>query len=50
MGRGWLEHEVLFLANGQIRMREEYGDTKIGVPLDPALFRTDEWHPPSWIR
>lgn len=50
MGGGWLEHEVLFLANGQLRMREEYGDTKIGVPLDPALFRTDEWHPPSWIR
>ena len=50
MGGGWLEHEVLFLVDGEVRMREEYGDTRIGVPLDSALFRTDTWTPPAWIR
>lgn len=49
MGGGWLEHEVLFLVDGEVRMREEYGDTRIGVPLDSALFRTDTWTPPTWI-
>jgi hypothetical protein len=49
-GGGWLEHEVLFLANGAVKMREEYGDTRVEVPLDPALFRTDRWGPPSWIK
>lgn len=50
MGGGWLEHEVLFLANGQVRMREEYTETRTGVALDPALFAADEWRPPDWIR
>jgi len=49
MGGGWLEHEVLFLANGQVRMREEYGDTRIDVALNPELFRTDRWGRPGWI-
>ena len=50
MGGGWLEQEVLFLANGRVRMREEYGDMRIGVPFDPELFRTDRWGPPSWLK
>ena len=50
MGGGWLEHEVVFLANGQVRMREEYRDTRVEVPLDPELFRTDRWVAPAWIR
>jgi hypothetical protein len=50
MGGGWLEHEVVFLANGQVRMREEYRETRVDVPLDAELFRTDRWVPPAWIR
>jgi hypothetical protein len=50
MGGGWLEHEVAFLANGQVRMLEEYRDTRVDVPLAPELFRTDRWVLPSWIR
>ena len=50
MGGGWLEHEVQFLVAGQVRMREEYGDTRVGVPLDTLLFRTDQWTSPSWIK
>ena len=49
MGGGWLEHEVRFLAAGKLRMREEYGQARIDVPLDPDLFRTDRWTPPTWI-
>lgn len=48
MGGGWLEHEVVFLADGQVRVREEYREVRIGVPLDPELFRTDLWTPPRW--
>ncbi|HUF34427.1 MAG TPA: hypothetical protein VMN37_00685 [Gemmatimonadales bacterium] len=50
MGGGWLEHEVLFLANGQVRMREEYTEAQTGMALDPELFRVDEWRRPGWIR
>ncbi|HEU5042331.1 MAG TPA: hypothetical protein VFT84_15990 [Gemmatimonadales bacterium] len=50
MGGGWLEHEVVFLLNGEVRMREEYGDTRVRVPLDSALFRTDAWTAPTWIK
>ena len=50
MGGGWLEHEVLFLMDGEVRMREEYGQTRVGVPLDSALFRTDSWTKPTWIK
>ncbi len=49
MDGGWLELEVLFLSNGQVRMREEYGDPRTGVAFDPELFRTDRWGPPGWI-
>lgn len=48
-GGGWLEHEVVFLANGTVRMREEYRDTRVGMALDSALFRTDVWSEPSWL-
>lgn len=50
MGGGWLEHEVLFLANGQVRMREEYADPRIDVPLDSTLFNADVWKAPTWLR
>ena len=49
-GGGWLEHEVQFLLDGQLRMREEYGDARVGVALDSLLFRTDEWTPPAYIK
>jgi hypothetical protein len=49
MGGGWLELEVLFLAGGEVKMREEYTEPKIDVELDPALFDTERWTPPTWI-
>jgi hypothetical protein len=49
MGEAWLEMEVLFLAGGEVKMREEYTDPRIGVELDPALYETRRWTPPTWI-
>lgn len=49
MGDGWLELEVLFLAGGEVKMREEYTEPRIGMELDPALFDTRKWTPPSWL-
>jgi hypothetical protein len=49
MGDGWLEHEVLFLPDGKVRMREEYSGTRIDVPLASELFRRDTWSKPTWI-
>ena len=49
MGGGWLEHEVRFLTAGKLRMRQEYDQARVDVPLDPDLFRTDRWTPPTWI-
>jgi hypothetical protein len=49
MGDGWLELEVLFLAGGEMRMREEYTEPKIGMELSSELFETRAWTPPTWI-
>lgn len=49
MGGGWLEMEVVFHANGRVRVTEEYADPEIDVHLDPALFDPSRWTPPGWI-
>jgi hypothetical protein len=49
MGGGWLEMEVVFRANGKVRVTEEYADPEIDVTLDPALFEPSRWTPPAWI-
>lgn len=50
MGQGWLETEVRFLVNGEIRMLEEYTEPKAGVKLSPAIFEPGRWVPPGWVR
>jgi hypothetical protein len=49
MGDAWLEMEVVFLAGGEVKMREEYTEPRAGVKLDPALYDTRKWTPPTWI-
>ena len=49
MGDAWLEMEVVFLAGGEVKMREEYTEPRVGVKLDPALYDTRKWTPPTWI-
>lgn len=46
---GWLEMEVLFLANGKQQVKEEYSDPKANVKLDPAIFDPTSWRPPGWV-
>ena len=46
---GWVELEVLFLANGKQQVKEEYSNTKANVKLDPAIFDPRTWMAPGWI-
>jgi hypothetical protein len=46
---GWIELEVLFLANGKQQVKEEYSNTKANVKLDPAIFDPRTWTEPGWI-
>jgi hypothetical protein len=46
---GWLEMEVLFLANGKQQVKEEYSDPKANVKLDPAIFDPSAWKAPGWV-
>jgi hypothetical protein len=46
---GWLEMEVLFLANGKQQVKEEYSDPEANVKLDPAIFDPTSWRPPGWV-
>ncbi len=47
---GWVETEVLFLANGKQQVKEEYSDPKANVKLDPAIFDPSAWKAPGWVR
>ena len=47
---GWLEMEVLFLANGEQRVKEEYSNPKANPRLDPAIFNPSPWKAPGWIK
>jgi hypothetical protein len=47
---GWVEMEVLFLANGQQKVREEYSDAKANVKLDSSIFDPSAWKAPGWIQ
>jgi hypothetical protein len=49
LGGGWVEMEVLFLANGKQVVKEEYTEPKANVTLDPALFDPTTWAAPAWI-
>jgi hypothetical protein len=47
---GWLEMEVLFLSNGQQKVKEEYSNPKANVKLDPAIFDPRGWKAPGWVK
>jgi hypothetical protein len=47
---GWLEMEVLFLSNGQQKVKEEYSTPKANVRLDPAIFDPRAWRAPGWVK
>jgi hypothetical protein len=46
---GWVELEVLFLANGKKQVKEEYSNAKGNVKLDPAIFDPKAWTAPKWV-
>jgi hypothetical protein len=46
---GWLEMEVVFLANGKQQVKEEYSDPKANVKLDPGIFEPNTWRAPGWV-
>jgi hypothetical protein len=50
MAGGWLEMEVQFLANGERKMLEQYSDPKVNMALDSAIFSTDRWVHPGWVK
>jgi hypothetical protein len=47
---GWLEMEVLFLSNGQQKVKEEYSNPKANVKLETAIFDPRAWKAPGWIK
>jgi hypothetical protein len=49
LGGGWVEMEVLFLANGKQHVKEEYSNPKANVRLDPTIFEPSAWTAPAWI-
>lgn len=50
LGGGWVELEVLFLANGKQQAKEEYSDPKANVKLDPGIFDPGAWKAPGWVK
>jgi hypothetical protein len=42
--------EVLFLANGEQKVKEEYSSPKANVKLDPAIFDPRTWKAPGWVK
>ena len=47
---GWLEMEVLFLSNGEQKVKEEYSNPRANVSLDPAIFDPGAWKAPGWVK
>jgi hypothetical protein len=43
VGAAWLSAEVLFLADGQERWREQYTEIATDTPLADALFDPTQW-------
>jgi hypothetical protein len=50
MDQGWLETEVRFIVNGEMKMLEEYTEPKASVKLDPAIFDPSRWVAPGWVQ
>jgi len=49
LGGGWIETEVLFMVDGELRGKEEYSDIRQGMSLEPALFDPAHWGKAGWI-
>ena len=47
---GWVGMEVVFLANGKQKVREEYSNPQANVKLDPAVFDPRAWKAPGWVK
>jgi hypothetical protein len=47
---GWLGMEVLFLTNGEQKVKEEYSNPRANVKLDPAIFDPRAWKAPGWVK
>ena len=47
---GWLEMEVLFLANGKQQVKEEYTDPQANPKLDRGIFDPSAWRGPGWVK
>ena len=50
LGGGWIETVVLFLSQGEQRMKEEYFDPKANAKLDPTIFDPTAWKAPGWVK
>ena len=48
LGQGWIAPEVLFLSNGKVTTREEYGDIRADVTLPDDLF-DPKYAKPAWV-
>jgi hypothetical protein len=42
-GTGWIARQVIQSINGSPRVREDYSDIRVDIPLDPALFDPKQW-------
>jgi hypothetical protein len=49
LGGGWISPQVVFLVDGQERLREEYHDMKADVQLPAELFSPDGYRAPGWV-
>jgi outer membrane lipoprotein-sorting protein len=47
---GWVEMEVLFLTNGQQKVKEEYSNARANVKLDSSIFDPSTWKAPGWVK
>ena len=48
LGGGWISPEVVFIVNGEERLREEYADMRADVELPAELFEP-VYAPPAWV-
>lgn len=48
LGGGWIAPEVVFIVNGEERLREEYADMRADVELPESLFEP-VYAPPGWV-
>ena len=50
LGRGWIGTVVIFNTNGKETFREVYRDWRVNPAVTDALFDTETWAPPAWVR